>query len=56
MIIMRIYRDNPVFEKIVQKTSFDYMKSNLHMTHPTKYGENKMNFLRKSIAGNGKNI
>ncbi|GFR06282.1 hypothetical protein TNCT_693711 [Trichonephila clavata] len=49
--------DESLLEKILERTSFDYMKKNLSLTHPMseKGGERKtINFFRKGVVGDGK--
>ncbi|GIY02281.1 hypothetical protein CDAR_112681 [Caerostris darwini] len=48
--------DDEVMEKVLEHTSFDYMKKNLEVTSPNK-AENvtkKINFFRKGVIGDGK--
>lgn len=58
--------DGQLLDRIVERTSFDYMKKNLTLTHPdiaTKNREksceehkNKVEFFRKGIVGDGKAV
>lgn len=49
--------DDSLVEKILEKTSFDYMKKNLSLSHPDPKNEGKnrtVNFFRKGLIGDGK--
>ncbi|KAF8787314.1 Sulfotransferase family cytosolic 1B member 1 like protein [Argiope bruennichi] len=44
-----------IMDKVLEHTSFDYMKKNLSLTHPGKEcAERKVNFFRKGTIGDGK--
>ncbi|GFU39864.1 hypothetical protein NPIL_181901 [Nephila pilipes] len=52
-----LVEDESLLEKVLERTSFDYMKKNLTLTHPDseKGGERKtVNFFRKGVIGDGK--
>ncbi|GFT89547.1 hypothetical protein NPIL_178421 [Nephila pilipes] len=52
-----LIEDEQLLEKILERTSFDYMKKNLSLTHPKsgKGAERKtVNFFRKGVIGDGK--
>ncbi|GBN58564.1 Sulfotransferase family cytosolic 1B member 1 [Araneus ventricosus] len=47
--------NDSIMEKVLEHTSFDYMKKNLSLSHPLeKGGERKINFFRKGVVGDGK--
>ncbi|GFX88101.1 hypothetical protein TNCV_159161 [Trichonephila clavipes] len=51
-----LIEDEALLENILERTSFDYMKKNLSLTHPKseKEGERKtVNFFRKGVIGDG---
>ncbi|XP_042911931.2 sulfotransferase 1C2-like [Parasteatoda tepidariorum] len=60
-----LINDESILNKIIEKTSFDYMKKNLKFTVPKDPKEDllskkdvpkkDMNFFRKGIIGDGKN-
>ncbi|KAF8787315.1 sulfotransferase 1B1-like [Argiope bruennichi] len=44
-----------IMDKVLEHTSFDYMKKNLSLTHPGEEGaKRKVNFFRKGTIGDGK--
>lgn len=54
-----LVNDQQVLDKIMQHTSFEYMKKNLHFTryHEESQGaENKVDFFRKGTVGDGKTL
>ncbi|GFR06278.1 hypothetical protein TNCT_693691 [Trichonephila clavata] len=51
-----LIEDEALLKHILERTSFDYMKKNLSLTHPMseKGGERKtVNFFRKGVIGDG---
>ncbi|XP_035228667.1 sulfotransferase family cytosolic 1B member 1-like [Stegodyphus dumicola] len=56
----RLLEDESVIRKVIEHTSFDYMKKNLTLTHPQKKDEGEglktVAFFRKGIVGDGKKM
>ncbi|CAL1262402.1 unnamed protein product [Larinioides sclopetarius] len=47
--------NDSLMEKVLEHTSFDYMKKNLSLTHPAgKGGAQNVNYFRKGVSGDGK--